>query len=207
MLHVVDLDGAVGGRPANREALQRILQAVRIPLQVGGGVRDIETVRDTLELGARRVVIGTEAVQNPGFLKEACRDYPGRIVVGLDARDGRVAIRGWTQTTGVLAVELAPRLKHYGVSAIVFTDIHRDGMQTGPNIDHTRALAEAVSLPVIASGGVGSIDHIRSLLPLAASGVAGIITGKALYSGSLSFEDAAAAVRQSGIRCVRRFDI
>jgi phosphoribosylformimino-5-aminoimidazole carboxamide ribotide isomerase len=166
-------------------------------VQVGGGMRDIATVAAGLEWGAQRVIIGTGAIENPVFVREACRIYPGRIAVGIDARQGRVAIRGWTQTTETLAVDLARRLEDAGVCAIIFTDIQRDGMQVGPGIEETRKLAAAVHIPVIASGGVGTLDHIRSLMELEAVGVTGVITGKALYTGTLRFEEALALNRSS----------
>jgi len=144
-----------------------------------------------------RVVIGTEAIRNPEWVREVCRAHPGRIAVGIDARNGRVATHGWTQTTDIEAVDLARRLQDYGIAAIIFTDIHRDGMQTGPNIEETRRLAEAIRIPLIASGGVGTLEHIRGLLPLEAAGVIGVITGKALYSGAIRFAEALALARQS----------
>jgi len=197
MLHVVDLDAAVQGTPCNQKQIGAIIRAVGVPVQVGGGMRDFATVAAGLEGGAQRVIIGTGAIENPAFVREACRIYPGRIAVGIDARQGRVAIRGWTQTTETLAVDLARRLEDAGVCAIIFTDIQRDGMQVGPGIEETRKLAAAVHIPVIASGGVGTLDHIRSLMELEAVGVTGVITGKALYTGTLRFEEALALNRSS----------
>ena len=159
---------------------------------VSGPSSNIETIQQYLDIGISKIVIGTEAIRNPELVRLACREYPGHIVVGIDAREGRVAIEGWTQTTSVTAVDLALQMEDMGVSVINFTDIHRDGMQTGPNIDATRQLAESVSIPVVASGGVSTLDDIRNLLPLSKSGVIGVITGKAIYSGTL---DLKAAIR------------
>ncbi len=195
LLHVVDLDAAVQGTPCNQKQIAAIIRAAGIPVQVGGGMRDVGTVAAGLAAGAQRVIIGTGAIENPAFVREVCRAYPGRIAVGIDARQGRVAIRGWTQTTETLAVDLARQLEDAGVCAIIFTDIQRDGMQVGPGIEETRKLAASVQIPVIASGGVGTLDHIRSLMELEAVGVTGVITGKALYSGALRFEEALALSR------------
>jgi phosphoribosylformimino-5-aminoimidazole carboxamide ribotide isomerase len=161
-----------------------------VHIQVGGGIRNVKTVELLMDLGVRRVIIGTQAIRNPNFVKDACKAFPGRIVVGIDARNGYVAIEGWTKTTNKKAVELAKQFEDCGVAAINFTDIHRDGMQTGPNIDETRRLAKAVSIPVVASGGVSTIEDIKKILPLKEAGVVGVITGKALYSGSLNLKDA-----------------
>lgn len=190
LIHVVDLDGAIGKKPQNLITIKAILRRVRVPIQVGGGIRSIDTVKMFLDLGAKRVIIGTEAIRNPEMVSEACRLFPDRIVVGIDARSGLVAIEGWTQTTSIQAVELAKRFEGAGVAAINFTDIHRDGMQTGPNIRETQRLAEAISIPVIASGGVSVIEDIINLLPLEAVGVQGVITGRALYSGALDLKRA-----------------
>jgi phosphoribosylformimino-5-aminoimidazole carboxamide ribotide isomerase len=190
LVHVIDLDGAIQKRPRNAEAIRDILTAVRAHVQVGGGIRDLKTIEDYLQMGVYRIIIGTEAVRNPQYVKEACRLFPGRIVVGIDARNGLVAIEGWTETTGTRAVDLALQLEDQGVAAINFTDIHRDGMQTGPNIEETRKLAETISIPVVASGGVSTLQDIRNLLPLEPLGVTGVITGKALYAGSLNLAEA-----------------
>lgn len=189
-IHVVDLDGAVSKEPIHFETVQAIRKSVSIPIQIGGGIRDMKTIVRYFDAGVDRVIIGTEAIRNPALVREAGRFYPGRIVVGIDARNGKVAIEGWTQTTEVVAVDLAKSLEDCGVAAIHFTDIHRDGMQTGPNIEETRKLAEAISIPVIASGGVSTIDDIRKLLPLEAVGVVGVITGRALYAGTLDLQEA-----------------
>jgi phosphoribosylformimino-5-aminoimidazole carboxamide ribotide isomerase len=166
------------------------VENVNVPIQVGGGIRNENTIKRFLDFGVKRVIIGTEAIQNPDLVKDACKVFPDQIVVGIDARNGFVAIDGWTKTTKVKAVHLAKQFEDCGVAAINFTDIHRDGMQTGPNLDETRRLAEAVSIPVIASGGVATIEDIKNLLPLKKVGVIGVITGRALYSGSLSLKEA-----------------
>jgi len=197
LLHVVDLDAAVQGSLRNRACIARIIRAAGIPVQVGGGLRDICAVDACIGMGAFRVIVGTAAVQETNFIRTICRVHPGRIIVGIDARQGRVATHGWTQTTDVQAVDLGRQMEDAGVAALIFTDIHRDGMQAGPNIEETRRLAEAVRIPVIASGGVGTLDHVRALLPLEAVGVIGVITGKALYSGSIRFEEALALTQPS----------
>jgi len=195
LLHVVDLDGAFEKRPRNTDSVRKIVAETAVPVQVGGGIRDAETIERYLDIGVSRVILGTEAVRNPRRVEEACNRFPGQIVVGIDARGGKVAIEGWLETTATTAVELARRFEDCGVAAINFTDIQRDGMQSGPNLDETRRLAEAVSIPVIASGGVSSIEDIRNLLTLAPAGVAGVITGKALYTGRLNLGEAIALAR------------
>ena len=195
LIHVIDLDGAFEKSPQNLEAIKNILQTVDTPIQLGGGIRNEHTARRFLEMGVARVIIGTEAIHHPDFVERISKLYPGRIVVGIDARKGLVAIEGWTETTAIEAVDLAKRFENCGVAAINFTDIHRDGMQTGPNNEETRRLAEAVDIPVVASGGVATIQDIYNLLPLEASGVVGVITGKALYSGTLDFRQALTAAR------------
>jgi len=195
IIHIVDLEGAIEKHPKNLSSIREIVEHVKSPIQVGGGIRTERTVRMYLEMGVERVIIGTEAIQNPGFVKDACKLFPGRIIVGIDARKGRAAIDGWTKTTQIKAKALAKRFEDCGIAAIIFTDIHRDGMQTGPNIEETRRLAEAVSIPVIASGGVSSIDDIKNLIPLKAVGVLGVITGRALYSGSLNLKAAIKTVK------------
>lgn len=194
LIHIVDLDGAVGKRPVNLETIRGIINRVNVPVQVGGGIRDIETIRMYLEQGVSRVVIGTEAIKNPDLVKNACREFSERIVVGIDAKGGKVAIEGWTQTTGVSAVDLARQFEDCGVAAINFTDIERDGMRTGPNLKETEKLASAISIPVVASGGVSSLQDIINLAPLASVGVVGVITGRALYDGSLDLKAAMAVL-------------
>lgn len=195
MIHVVDLDGAIEKRPRNLASIKKILEAVKVPLQVGGGVRDIDTIGMYADVGVQRIIIGTEAIRNPSLVQDACKRYPGRIVVGIDARNGLVAIEGWTKTTRTQAVDLARQFEDSGVAAINFTDIHRDGMQTGPNIEATRKLAESISIPVVASGGVSTLADIQNLIPLEPSGVIGVITGKALYAGTLDLKEAIALTR------------
>lgn len=191
-LHIVDLDGAVAGRPQNETAIRRILQSVSIPLELGGGIRNIDTIERYLSLGISRVVLGTIAHKQPALLEEACKKFPGRIVVGIDARDGMVAVEGWKETTAVRAVDLVKTMEDKGVEAIIFTDIRRDGMMSGPNMESTRTMAEATRIPVIASGGVTTLDHVRELLRLEPCGVKGIIIGRALYEGSIDLKDALA---------------
>jgi phosphoribosylformimino-5-aminoimidazole carboxamide ribotide isomerase len=195
LIHVIDLDGAFEKSPQNLEAIENILHTVDTPIQLGGGIRSEQTVRLFLDMGVERLIIGTEAIRHPEFVERISMNYPGRIVVGIDARKGLVAIEGWTETTRIKAIDLARRFQNCGVAAINFTDIYRDGTQSGPNIEETRRLAEAVDIPVVASGGVATIQDIYNLLPLEASGVIGIITGKALYSGTLDFKEALAAVK------------
>jgi len=199
IIHVVDLDGAVEKYPRNLKSIETILKTADAKIQVGGGIRNEETVRMFLEMGVYRVIIGTEAIRNPAMVKNVCRLHPGRIIVGIDARNGLVAIEGWTQNTRVKAVDLAKRFEDIGVAAINFTDIHRDGMQTGPNIAATRSLAEMISIPVIASGGVSTLKDIEELTTLADVGVVGVITGKALYSGSLNLKQAINIAKQAKV--------
>jgi phosphoribosylformimino-5-aminoimidazole carboxamide ribotide isomerase len=196
LLHIVDLDGAVAGRPHNEAAIKHILQSVSIPLELGGGIRSLDTIEHYLSLGVNRVVLGTIAHKQPTLLEEACKKFPGRIVVGIDARDGMVAVEGWKETTAMRAADLVKTIESKGVEAIIFTDIRRDGMMSGPNLQSTRAMAEATRIPVIASGGVTTLDHIRELLRLASCGVEGIIIGRALYEGSVNLKDALALVNE-----------
>ncbi len=196
LLHVVDLDGAVEGVPRNLGLIDRIVGELTIPVEVGGGIRTLETIAAYLNAGASRVVLGTKAAEDPTFLREACRKFPGRVVAGIDARDGFVAVKGWTETTEHRAVDVAGRMAEAGVCAIIFTDIQRDGMQTGPNIESTRVLAEAVSVPVIASGGVSSLDDVKALLEIEHFGVTGVITGRAIYAGTLDLREAIALTRK-----------
>lgn len=195
LIHVVDLDGAIRKRPCNLPAIRSILSAVEVPIQVGGGIRDRETIREYLEMGVNRVVLGTEAIRNPALVREMAETYPQRIVLAIDARDGWVAVEGWTETTRTRAVDLARGFDGVPVAAINFTDIHRDGMQTGPNIEQTRQLAEAIDIPVVASGGVSTIADIERLLTIESHGVTGVITGRAIYAGTLDFGEAVALTR------------
>jgi len=190
ILHVVDLDGAIEKQPKNIQVIEEIVGRVGIPVQVGGGIRDIRTIEMYLDKGIQRVVIGTEAIRNPDLVKTACKRFPSQIIVGIDAKNGFVAIEGWTQTTKTTAVALAKHFEDYGVAAINFTDIERDGMRTGVNIKEIEKVAAAVSIPIVASGGVSSIKDIEKLLPLERLGVIGVITGRALYDGSLNLKSA-----------------
>lgn len=186
-LHVVDLDGAFAGKPANAEAVRRILAATPRPVQLGGGIRSLATVESWLAAGVARVILGSVAVKDPALVREACRLFPGRVVLGIDARGGRVATEGWAETSDMLAADLAKRFEDAGAAAIVFTDIDRDGMLAGANLAATRALAEAVTTPVIASGGVASVEEIPALR---GAGLAGAILGRALYDGRVQPEAA-----------------
>jgi phosphoribosylformimino-5-aminoimidazole carboxamide ribotide isomerase len=194
-LHIVDLDGAFAGRPMNASAVERILAAVKIPVQLGGGIRDRATIEAWLGKGVARVIIGTAAVRDPALVKEAAKAFPGRVAVGLDARDGKVAVEGWAKISELAALEIARRFEDAGVAAIIYTDIARDGMLKGLNLDATIALADALSIPVIASGGFASLDDVRALLAARAQKLAGAIVGRALYDGRL---DAAEALKLIG---------
>lgn len=196
LIHVVDLDGAFAKSPQNVSSIRKILGSVDVPIQVGGGIRNEKTVHMYLQMGIQRVIIGSEAINKPAFVKKVCKKYPDRVVIGIDARNGKVAIDGWKETTRIEAVDLAKKFEDCGIAAINFTDIHRDGMQTGPNLEAIRRLAEAISIPVVASGGISSIRDIRRLLPLEEVGVVGIIIGKALYSGGLDLKEALDLTRQ-----------
>ena len=189
-LHVVDLDAAVSGTAVNTSAIERICQALSIPVQVGGGIRSLVTLERLLSLGVSRAILGTVAHRQPAFVAEACARFPGRITVGIDTRAGRVAVQGWTETTELEALDLALRCQDQGVSEIVYTDISRDGTQQGVNHGATAALAESVSVPVIASGGVASAADIQRLLPFESSGVMGVIIGRALYTGGVQMGEA-----------------
>jgi phosphoribosylformimino-5-aminoimidazole carboxamide ribotide isomerase len=194
-LHVVDLDGAFAGKPMNATAVQGILGAVTIPVQLGGGIRDIATVEGWLAKGVTRVIIGTAAVRDPELVKAAAKKFPGHIAVGLDARDGKVAVAGWAEISELTALEIARRFQDAGVAALIYTDISRDGLLKGLNIDATIALADAVSIPVIASGGLASLDDVRALLQPRARKLAGAIAGRALYDGRLDPAAALALIR------------
>jgi len=190
------LVGAFAGEPKNRAAIEAIVGAINIPTQLGGGIRDLATVEAYLSLGVGRVILGTAAQRNPELVKEACAKFPGRIVVGIDAKAGMVAVQGWAEVTGVTAVELAKQFEGYGVAAIIYTDIARDGMLQGPNLEATKALAEAISIPVIASGGVSTLKDIENLMAIESSGVTGVITGKAVYTGAIKLAEAIALTRR-----------
>ncbi|MFZ5836009.1 MAG: 1-(5-phosphoribosyl)-5-[(5-phosphoribosylamino)methylideneamino]imidazole-4-carboxamide isomerase [Pseudomonadota bacterium] len=191
-LHLVDLNGAFAGRPVNGASVSAILAAVKIPVQLGGGIRDLATIEDWLERGIRRVILGTAAVRNPDLVRAACRAFPGCIAVGIDARGGKVAVEGWAEATEISVHELAAQFEDAGVSAIIYTDIDRDGAMQGVNIPATVALARAVKIPVIASGGVSSLDDLHALKAAACPGIEGVISGRALYDGRL---DPAAALK------------
>jgi phosphoribosylformimino-5-aminoimidazole carboxamide ribotide isomerase len=189
-LHLVDLDGAVSGKPVNRETISRIVESVPIPVELGGGVRDLETLHAYFELGLQYVILGTVAHKDPDFVKDACRLYPGQIILGIDARNDRIAVEGWTEEINLTPAALAERFENDGLAAIIYTDINRDGMRTGCNVEATGALAGTTGIPVIASGGISEMDDVLRILPLAADGVMGLITGRALYDGSLDLADA-----------------
>lgn len=198
LLHLVDLDGAFAGEPKNRSAIETIIKTLQIPAQLGGGIRDIPTIEAYLALGLSRVIIGTAAQRNPQLVMDACRLFPGQILVGIDAKNGMVAVQGWAELTDITAIDLARRFEDCGVSAIIYTDIARDGMMAGPNIEATKALAEGINIPVIASGGVSSLDDIKNLMAIEKSGVTGAITGKAIYTGAIDLAEAVKLTRTAG---------
>lgn len=194
-LHVVDLDGAFAGKPVNAAAVERILETVHFPVQLGGGIRNMATVEGWLAKGINRVIIGTAAVRDPAFVKEAARAFPGKVAVGLDARDGMVAVEGWAETSTLSVLDIARRFEDAGVCAIIYTDIARDGLLKGLNLEATIALADAISIPVIASGGLASIEDVKAMLEPRAARLNGAITGRALYDGRLDAAEALALVR------------
>ena len=196
-LHLVDLDGAFAGRPVNAAAVERIIVAVKVPVQLGGGIRDRATIDAWLDKGIARVIIGTAAVRDPALVKAAARAHPGRVAVGLDARDGKIAVEGWSKTSALSALDVARRFEDEGVAAIVYTDVNRDGMLQGLNLDATIALAEHISLPVIASGGLASLADVRALLEPRAQKLEGAIAGRALYDGRLDPAAALSLLRQA----------
>jgi phosphoribosylformimino-5-aminoimidazole carboxamide ribotide isomerase len=195
-LHLVDLDGAKTGRPTNYHVIEAIANTIKIPVQVGGGLRRQDNVATLLNLGVERAILGTIAVENPQLVGELCAEFPGHIAVGIDARNGKVATKGWLETSEVLATDLAEQMAQLGVSAIIYTDIHRDGTMTGPNIEALREIANIVSIPVIASGGVSSITDLLSLLSLEPLGVTDVIVGRAIYTGDINLKEAIQAVGQ-----------
>ena len=203
LLHIVDLNGAFAGVPKNLDAIKAIRAAVKMSIEVGGGIRDLATIETLTSIGIERIILGTAAIENPQFVAEACATFPGRIIVGIDAKDGMVAIKGWAEVTKVKAVDLAQQMQDHGVIAIIYTDIRRDGMLSGPNVEATRDLARALHIPVIASGGVHTMKDIESLLAVRHAGVTGVITGKAIYSGSLDLKEAITFVKMNDNRCVR----
>ncbi|MBF0392156.1 MAG: 1-(5-phosphoribosyl)-5-[(5-phosphoribosylamino)methylideneamino]imidazole-4-carboxamide isomerase [Alphaproteobacteria bacterium] len=194
-LHVVDLDGAFAGRPVNADAVASIVAAIKAPVQLGGGIRDMRTIESWLRAGVRRVILGTVALRDPLLVKEACRRFPARVAVGIDARDGRVAVEGWAQTSEIQAVDLALKFEDAGVAAIIYTDIERDGAMGGPNVEATAALARRLTTPVIASGGVSSLDDLKAIKAAGGSGIAGVISGRALYDGRIDLAAALALMK------------
>jgi phosphoribosylformimino-5-aminoimidazole carboxamide ribotide isomerase len=196
-LHIVDLDGAFAGRPVNASAIERILESVAVAVQLGGGIRDVATIESWLARGVTRVIIGTAAVRNPQLVKDAAKAFPGQVAVGLDARDGLVAVAGWAENANLPALDLARRFEDAGVAAIIHTDVARDGMLTGLNLDATIALADAISIPVIASGGLASIEDVKRLIEPRASKLAGAIAGRALYDGRLDPFEALRLIRSA----------
>jgi phosphoribosylformimino-5-aminoimidazole carboxamide ribotide isomerase len=197
-LHVVDLNGAFAGKTVNGEAVEAILSAVTMPVQLGGGIRDRAGIEAWLSRGVTRVILGTVAVRDPQLVRDACREFPGRIAVGIDARGGKVAVEGWAETSELSALELARRFEDAGVAAVIYTDIDRDGILTGLNLDATAALADAIDIPVIASGGLAGLEDIRRLLTPACAKIAGAITGRALYDGRLDAGEALKLLAEAG---------
>ncbi|MEB3337365.1 MAG: 1-(5-phosphoribosyl)-5-[(5-phosphoribosylamino)methylideneamino]imidazole-4-carboxamide isomerase [Leptolyngbyaceae bacterium] len=193
-LHLVDLDGAKEGTPVNLPVIEAIVQAVGVPVQVGGGLRDQSSVARILARGVSQAILGTVAVEQPELVAQLCQEFPGKIIVGIDARQGRVATRGWLETSEVLATDLAQQMARLGVAAIIYTDIHRDGTLQGPNLEALRELASVIELPIIASGGVSSVTDLLSLLALESSGVTGVIVGRALYTGEVDLQEALRAI-------------
>ena len=193
-LHIVDLNGAVAGRPKNEKVIREMIKAVgeKTPIQLGGGIRDLDTIEGYIDAGVSYIIIGTAAVKNPGFLSDACYAFPGHIIVGLDAKDGKVAVEGWSKMTGHDVVDLAKKFEDYGVEAVIYTDIGRDGMLSGVNIEATVRLAQALRIPVIASGGIASMKDVKALCAVQGEGIAGAITGRAIYEGTLDFSKAQA---------------
>lgn len=191
-LHLVDLNGAFAGKPVNEAAIQAIVDELddEIPIQLGGGIRDLDTIERYLDDGVTYVIIGSAAVKNPGFLHDACNAFPGHIIVGLDAKDGMVAVEGWSKVTHHEVVDLAKKFQDYGVEGVIYTDIGRDGMMSGVNVEATVRLAQALSIPVIASGGITNLEDIRKLCAVSEEGIMGAITGRAIYEGSLDFAEA-----------------
>lgn len=188
LLHVVDLDGAFTGEQKNFDKIREIRKAIHIPIELGGGIRNIERIEQLIDLGVDRTIIGTSAAENPDMIRKACEKYPGKVLVGIDAKDGKVAVKGWVEVTELDAIAFAEKMESLGAAGIIYTDISRDGMLSGPNLDAMAKMVEAVDIPVIASGGVSNIDDIKSLMQI--DKLWGVITGKALYSGSLDLKQA-----------------
>jgi phosphoribosylformimino-5-aminoimidazole carboxamide ribotide isomerase len=197
-LHVVDLNGAVTGKPFHSTLVKEMIRSVSIPVEVGGGIRNPETIDDYLSSGAGWVILGTAALRNRVLLKEACQQFPGKVILGIDAKEGKVAVEGWREVASIETIELVKEFEGMGLSALIFTDIERDGMSTGLNLESTRNLSRSTSIPVIASGGVSRIEDIVKLMELESDGVIGVITGRALYAGSLDLEEAIRLTKQGG---------
>lgn len=196
LLHIVDLDGAFTGSQKNLDSIMKIRKAVKMDIEVGGGIRDLNRIDEFIFYGINRVILGTAAIENPELVKKACEKYPGRILIGIDVKKGLVAVKGWVEVTQVMAKELVLQMQEYGAAGIIYTDIARDGMLTGPNIEATREMVESLRIPVIASGGISSIDDIKKLSKI--KGLWGAITGKALYSGALDLKEAIKTVIRNG---------
>jgi len=195
-LHLVDLDGAVQGMPYNKEVVKTVVDTVSIPVQLGGGIRDLDTIEEYISLGVNQIIIGTAAYRDPDLVKMACKRYPDRIIVGIDSRDNYVSVEGWTEPTSSTALDVAKRFEDMGINAIVYTDIKRDGMKTGPDIDAIRKFAAAMKVPIIAAGGISSIKDVENMAELEGDGVNGIIVGRALYDGSITLEEAMDRVKK-----------
>jgi phosphoribosylformimino-5-aminoimidazole carboxamide ribotide isomerase len=193
-MHVVDLNGAAAGRPKNEVVIREIVKRIggRIPIQLGGGIRDLDTIESYLDAGVSQIIVGTAAVKNPGFMQDACAAFAGHIIAGLDAKDGKVAVEGWSKMTGHDVIDLARKFEEYGAESIIYTDIGRDGMLTGVNIEATVRLARELRIPVIASGGLTSMADVKALCDVASEGIMGVITGRAIYQGTLDFRQAQA---------------
>ncbi len=199
-LHVVDLNGAVTGKPFHRSLIEEMVRSLHIPVEIGGGIRDLATIEDYIHSGAEWVILGTAALRNRHLLTEACRQFPEKVILGIDAKGGKVAVEGWKEVASMEAIELAKQFEGIGLSAIIFTDIERDGMGTGLNFESTRNLSRATYIPVIASGGVSRIEDIEHLLELGKDGVIGVIVGRALYTGSIDLEEAIRLAKKSELR-------
>ncbi len=195
-LHLVDLDGAVQGRPVNQKVIKRIVLSVPISVELGGGIRDTATLEAYFELGLHYLILGTGVLKDPQFVENACKRFPGRIILGIDARDNRIAVEGWTEETDLKPLDVVQKFEACGVAAIIYTDIHRDGMGSGPNLEATRALARAVKIPVIVSGGISGIEDVINVSRLANDGIMGMITGRALYDGRLDLAEAVKVVER-----------
>jgi phosphoribosylformimino-5-aminoimidazole carboxamide ribotide isomerase len=198
-LHLVDLNGAIEGKPVNDRAVEAILDTVDLPAQLGGGIRDMAGIEAWLERGVRRVILGTVALEDPDLVRDACRRFPGRVAVGIDARSGRVATHGWTETSETSAADLARRFEDAGVAAIIYTDIDRDGVMAGPNVEATAELAAQLSTPIIASGGVASLADLEALKSVAASGIVGVVCGRALYDGRIDPAEALELLKKKSV--------